>query len=132
MLFLILVLAAVFILSCRNTTGNAVKTLDSDAAKQSFYFEYTLDGKEMHTDAADIFSDYYHYKHISYRLNAGKQDSVMVLLTVYRDMRKFSITPSVATDPNTNALAGTVSVKDYPEKNTTLSSYNNSSPEALS
>jgi hypothetical protein len=129
-IFAMIVLAAFFIFSCRNTPGNAVKTSDPVAANQSFYFEYILDGREKHIDATDIVSTYYPSKHNTFTIYAGEVDSFLVSLTVSRDIRKPSVTPSVATDPNMNALAGSVSVQDYPEKNTTLSSYNNSSPEA--
>jgi hypothetical protein len=52
------------------------------------------------------------------------------LLTVSRDIRKPSVTLSKAADPNLNILTGSVSVQDYPEKNTTCNSYNSASPEA--
>ena len=67
---------------------------DTEGAMHGFYFDYLLDGKEMHTDAADIFTQYYPYKHKSFTIYAGKEDSVMVLLTVCRDIRKPSVTPS--------------------------------------
>ncbi|MEJ7827878.1 MAG: hypothetical protein WKF91_06780 [Segetibacter sp.] len=128
--FVIHVLAAVFIFSCRNTTGNAVKTSDSEPANQSFYFDYILDGREMHIDAADIVSNYYPSKHNTFTIYAGEIDSFLLSLTVSRDIRKPSVTPSVAEDPNMNILTGSVSLQDYPEKNTTCNSYNSASPEA--
>ena len=128
--FVIAVLVAVFICSCRNKTGSGVKTSGSEAAIQGFYFDYIIDGREMHTDAADIVTNYYPSKHNTFTIYAGKEDSVMVFLTVSRDIRKPSITPSVAEDPNMNILTGSISLQDYPEKNTTYNSYNSVSPEA--
>jgi hypothetical protein len=84
----------------------------------------------MHIDAADIVSNYYPSKHNTFTIYAGEVDSFLLSLTVSRDIRKPSITPSVAEDPNMNILTGSVSVQDYLEKNTTCNSYNSSSPEA--
>ncbi|MEJ7674285.1 MAG: hypothetical protein WKF59_16720 [Chitinophagaceae bacterium] len=81
-IFAMIVLAAVSIFSCRNTPVNAVKTSDSDAAKQSFYFEYILDGREKHIDATDIVSNYYPSKHNIFTIYAGEVDSFLVSLTV--------------------------------------------------
>jgi len=128
--FVIHVLAAVFIFSCRNTTDSTVKTPGSEAAIQNFYFDYIIDGREKHIDAADIVSNYYPSKHNTFTIYAGEVDSALASLTVSRDIRKPSVTPSVAQDPNMNILTGSVSLQDYPEKNTTCNSYNNSSPEA--
>ena len=125
-----LLLAAVFIFSCRNTTDSAVKTSDPEAAIQGFYFDYIIDGREKHIDAADIVSNYYPSKQNTFTIYAGEVDSALLLLTVSRDIRKTSVTPSVAEDPNLNILTGSVSLQDYPEKNTTLSSYNSLSHEA--
>lgn len=131
--YVISVLAALFIFSCRNPTGSAIKFSDSEslrpAAVQSFYFDYILDGKEMHTDAADIVSTYYPYKHNTFTMYAGKDDSVLVLLTICGDTRKPSVSPSGSADPKMNIPMGSVSLQDYPEKNTTCNSYYGSSPE---
>ncbi|MBA3674724.1 MAG: hypothetical protein H0W75_07175, partial [Chitinophagaceae bacterium] len=89
-----------------------------------------IDGREKHIDAADIVSNYYPSKHNAFTIYAGEVDSALLLLTVSRDIRKSSVTPSVAQDPNMNILTGSVSLQDYPEKNTTYTSYNSASPEA--
>ncbi|MBA3674488.1 MAG: hypothetical protein H0W75_05940 [Chitinophagaceae bacterium] len=41
-----------------------------------------------------------------------------------------TVTPSGSADPDMNIPMGSVSLQDYPEKNTTCNSYNSSSPEA--
>ncbi len=130
LLLLIQIFTTVFILSCRNTTGSATKPSDAEGRKKGFYFDYILDGKESHADAADIVSTYYPYKHNQFTIYAGKEDSVNVLLTVWRDIRKTSLTPSGSADPVMNIIQGSISLQDYPEKNYTSHSYNNSSPEA--
>ena len=132
-LFVIHVLAALFILSCRNTTGSALKTSDEEKlsflGKQSFYFDYILDGKEMHVNADEIVSTYYPDKNKTFTVYAGKDDSVLVLLTVGRDIRKPSVTPSGSANPKMNIPMGSVSLQDYPEKNNESHSYNSTSPE---
>ena len=132
-LFVIHVLAALFILSCRNITGSALSTSDeeklSSLEKQSFYFDYILDGKEMHVNADEIVSAYYPDKNKTFTIYAGKDDSVLVLLTVGRDIRKPSVTPSGSANPKMNIPMGSVSLQDSPEKNNESHSYNSTSPE---
>ena len=41
-----------------------------------------------------------------------------------------TVTPSGSADPDMNIPMGSVSLQDYPEKNTSCNSYNSSSPEA--
>jgi hypothetical protein len=73
--FAIAALVPVFICSCRNTPDNAIKTSDSDAAKQGFYFDYIIDGREKHIGAIDIVSNYYPSKHNIFTIYAGEVDS---------------------------------------------------------
>lgn len=132
-LFVIHVLVALLIFSCRNTTGSTLKTSDkeklSSLGNQSFYFDYILDGKEMHVNADEIVSAYYPDKNKTFTIYAGKDDSVLVLLTVGRDIRKPSVTPSGSANPKMNIPMGSVSLQDYPEKNNESHSYNSTSPE---
>ena len=131
-LFVICVLTTVFF-SCRNTTVSAPKSSDLEklgsAAMQGFYFDYILDGKEMHVNADEIVSAYYPDKNKTFTIYAGKDDSVLVLLTVGRDIRKPSVTPSGSANPKMNIPMGSVSLQDYPEKNNESHSYNSTSPD---
>lgn len=126
-------IASVFTVSCKNTTGSITRTVDSEielpAESKSFYFDFILDGKEMHVDAAEIVSTYYPDKHNQFTIYAGKDDSVLVSLTVAYDIRKPSFTPSGSPDPYLNIQQGSISLHDYPEKNHTSDSYSSAYPE---
>lgn len=119
LLFLI-VATSLFLFSCKNNSGSSSKSADSEntatTGKDGFYFKYTLDGKEMQVDAADISSTYYPDQNNRFAIFAGKEDGVKLLLTVSQDMTKPSVTPSGSNDPKMNIQQGSVSLQNYPEK----------------
>ncbi len=101
---LVILFAATTLFACNNTTSD--KTTDSKSTNSDdLYFDYTIDGKEMHVDAADISSTYSANKTDTvFHLNAhaGKEDDPALLLTVPHDMAKPSTTPSGSPDYKMN------------------------------
>jgi hypothetical protein len=97
---LVILFAATTLFACNNTTGD--KTTNSKSTNSDdMYFDYTIDGKEMHADAADISSNYTANKtdtifHLD--AHAGKEGDPALLLTVPHDMAKPSTTPSGSPD----------------------------------
>ncbi|MBA3674699.1 MAG: hypothetical protein H0W75_07040, partial [Chitinophagaceae bacterium] len=95
------------------------------------YFDYTIDGKEMHADAADISSNYTANKtdtvfHLD--AHAAKEGGTALLLTVPHDMAKPSTTPSGSPDW-TYITGGSVTLLNYPEKDVRSFSFNDTYPE---
>ena len=125
---LVILFAATTLLACNNTTGD--KTTDSKTTNSGdLYFEYTIDGKEMHVDAADISTNY----------TANKTDTVFHLLTlaeddpalgftIPHDMSKPSTTPSGSPDWK-YISGGSVTLFHYPEKDIRSFSFNDTYPE---
>lgn len=132
-LLLLILSVSVFLFGCKNNSSSssqADKSVQtSSTEKDGFYFDYTLDGKEMHVDAEDISSTYYPDQNNRFAIFAGKDGAITLLLTVSQDMTKGSVTPSGSSDPNMNIQQGSVSLQNYPEKNYTSNSYNSTYPE---
>jgi hypothetical protein len=126
---LAILFAATTLFACNNTTGD--KTTDSKITNSGdLYFDYTIDGKEMHVDAADIMSTYRaNNTDTVFTIHAGKEDGTTLLLTVPHDMTKPSITPSGSPDYKMNITQGSASLQNYPEKNYISNSFNNTYPE---
>lgn len=124
---------SLFLFSCKNNASSTSKSSDSVEAsaneKDGFYFDYTIDGKEMHVDAEDISSSYYPDQNNRFAIFAGKDETVKLLLTVSQNMTKGSVTPSGSADPAMNIQQGSISLQNYPEKNYTSNSYNSTYPE---
>ena len=126
---LIIVFAATTLFACNNTTGE--KTKDSKITNSGdLYFDYTIDGKEMHVDAADIMSTYRaNNTDTVFTIHAGKENGTALLLTIPHDMTKPSTTPSGSPDPKLNISQGSASLQNYPEKNYISNSFNSTYPE---
>ncbi len=134
---LVVLFAATTLFACNNTTSD--KTTDSKTTNSEtsglantgdLYFDYTLDGKEMHVDAADIMSTYRaNNTDTVFNIHAGKEDGTTLLLTVPHDMTKPSTTPSGSPDYKMNITQGSASLQNYPEKNYTSNSFNSTYPE---
>jgi hypothetical protein len=125
--------SAITLFSCNDgadkntTTSNSGK---SSASTGDLYFDYTIDGKEMHVDAADIMSTYRaNNTDTVFTIHAGKEDGTTLLLTIPHDMTKPSTTPSGSPDPKMNISQGSASLQNYPEKNYTSNSFNGTYPE---
>ena len=126
---LVILFSATILFACNNTTGD--KTTDSKTTNSGdLYFDYTIDGKEMHVDAADIMSTYRaNNTDTVFTIHAGKEDGTTLLLTIPHDMTKPSTTPSGSPDPKMNISQGSASLQNYPEKNYTSNSFNGTYPE---
>jgi hypothetical protein len=126
---LVILFATTTFFACNN--ANSDKTTDSKTANSGdMYFDYTIDGKEMHADAADIFCTYRaNNTDTVFTIHAGKEDGTTLLLTVPHDMTKPSITPSGSPDYKMNITQGSASLQNYPEKNYISNSFNNTYPE---
>ncbi len=134
---LVLLLASTTLFACNNTTDDKTresKTSNSETSGSGdtgdLYFDFTLDGKEMHVDAADILSTYRASNTDTvFKFHAGKEDGPILILTLPHDMTKPSTTPSGSPDYNLNITQGSASLLNYPEKNYTSNSFNNTYPE---
>ena len=128
---LVILFAATTLLACNNTTGD--KTTDSKTTNSDdLYFDYTIDGKEMHVDAADISSTYQASNTDTiFHLNAhaAKEGDPALLLTVPHDMAKPSTTPSGSPDTEMNLIGGCATLLNYPEKDIRSFSFNGAYPE---
>jgi len=134
---LVSILVATTLLACNNTTGN--KTTDSKSSDSEnsglsnsgdLYFDYTLDGKEMHVDANDIMSTYRaNNTEKVFSIHAGKDGGTTLLLTIPQDMTMPSTTPSGSSDYKMSITQGSASLQNYPEKNYTSNSFNSTYPE---
>ena len=128
---LVILFAATTLFACNNTTGD--KTTDRKSTNSGdLYFDYTIDGKEMHVDAADISSTYQASNTDTiFHLNAhaAKEGDPALLLTVPHDMTKPSTTPSGSSEPKMNIMGGSATLLNVPEKNYTSLSYNSTYPE---
>jgi len=124
-------ITAFTLFSCNNNdTTNTTTGKSSSSNSSDLYFDYTLDGKEMHVDAADIMSTYRaNNTDTVFTIHAGKEDGTTLLLTVPHDMTKPSTTPSGSPDPKMNISQGSASLQNYPEKNYTSNSFNSTYPE---
>ncbi|MEJ7674278.1 MAG: hypothetical protein WKF59_16685 [Chitinophagaceae bacterium] len=104
------------------------KTTDNKTTNSGdLYFDYTIDGKEMHVDVANISSTYTASKTDTiYHLDAhtAKEGDYALLLTVPHDMTKPSATLSGSPDPKLNIMGGSATLLNYPEKDNSSLSYN--------
>jgi hypothetical protein len=128
---LVILFAATTFFACNNTTSD--KTTDSKSTNSGdLYFNYTIDGKEVHVDAADISSTYMANKTDTiYHLDAhaAKEGDYALLLTVPHDMTKPSATPSGSPNPKLNIMGGCATLLHYPQKDNSSLSYDNVYPE---
>jgi len=127
---------AITLFSCNDgadknsSTSNSGKS--SATTSGDLYFDYTIDGKEMHVNVEDISSSYTANKtdtifHLD--AHAAKEGEPALLLTVPHDMTKPSTTPSGSPDSKMNIMGGSATLLNVPEKNYTSLSYNSSYPE---
>ncbi|MEO5948600.1 MAG: hypothetical protein ABIP79_17425 [Chitinophagaceae bacterium] len=127
---LVAAFAVTTLFACNSNTGSD-KTSDSKTANSgNLYFDYTIDGKEMHVDAADIMSTYRaNNTDTVFTIHAGKENGTTLLLTIPHDMTKPSTTPSGSPDYKMNISQGSASLQNYPEKNYISNSFNGTYPE---
>ncbi|MEO6542196.1 MAG: hypothetical protein ABIN74_14430 [Ferruginibacter sp.] len=135
--FLVILVAATTFFACNNASSD--KTTDSKTTNSKtsglantgdLYFDYTLDGKEMHVDAGDIMCTYRaNNTEKVFSIHAGKDGGTTLLLTIPQDMTQPSTTPSGSPDYKMNITQGSTSLQNYPEKNYTSNSFNSTYPE---
>lgn len=131
---LALLLTATILFSCNNTTSSktneAGKTENAENKSDELYFDFTVDGKEMHIKSEDILTTYQpNSKGDIFKIFAGKDGEITVLITIPADMSKPSNTPSGSTNFDMEITQGSVSLQNYPEKNYTTNSFNTTYPE---
>jgi len=129
------VLAATFLFGCNSaTTDNksttSTNTETSSAQSNDLYFDFTVDGKEMHIAAEDISSTYdATNKDTTFKIFAGKDGEPTVMLVIPHNVAGPSTTPNGSPDYAMNITQGSVSLQNYPEKNYTTNSFNTVYPE---
>ncbi len=127
------IIATTMLFSCNNNgtaNTNTGPEKTSEGKSSDLYFDYTLDGKEMHVNEADLHGTYAQTTNShKFSMYVGKVDGPQLLLTIPRDMTRPSTTPSGSADYNENITQGSVSLIDYPEKGYTSNSYNSTYPE---
>ena len=126
---LTIAIATALLLSCNNndsTNTNAEKNSSSNSS--DLYFDYTVDGKEMHVDADDILSTYTESVDTSLLIFAGKEDGTKISLAIPYLISKPSTTPSGS--PTVSKINhGSIELSNYPEKGYKSSNYDGVYPE---
>ena len=117
------------LLSCNNNDSTKTNTEKSSNTKSNdLYFDYTIDGKEMHADAADISSTYTESTDTSLLIFAGAEGATTVSLAIPHLISKPSTTPS-GSGTISKINRGSIALNNYPEKGYVSSSYDGSYPE---
>lgn len=125
-------IALIFLLSCNNNDSKSAKsetsTSGTNANSSDLYFDYTIDGKEMHTNAADISSTYTESTDTSLLIFAGADGATTVSLAIPYLISKPSTTPS-GSSTISKINRGSIALNNYPEKGYVSSSYDGTYPE---
>ena len=122
-------IATIFLLSCNNTGSNNTNAEKSSSSNSSdLYFDFTVDGKEMHIDAADISSTYTELVDTSLLIFAGADGATTVSLAIPYLISKPSTTPS-GSSTISKINRGSIALNNYPEKGYVSSSYDGTYPE---
>ncbi|MEO7311339.1 MAG: hypothetical protein ABIX01_13135 [Chitinophagaceae bacterium] len=112
------------------TSGNNSTTETSSPKSDALYFDFTVDGKEMHIAADDISSSYdATKKDTTFKIFAGKAGDPTLLIIIPHNVAGPSSTPNGSPDFAMNITQGSVSLQNYPEKNYTTNSFNTVYPE---
>lgn len=105
------------LLSCNNNDSTKISTEKSSNTKSNdLYFDYTIDGKEMHFDTDDILTSYTESTDTSLIIFAGKEGGSQLPLVIPHLISKPSTTPSGSNDPASPIKQGSINLTDYPEK----------------
>jgi hypothetical protein len=128
----IVAVAVIMSFSCNNagsTNTSTAPTVESNTTGKALYFDFTLDGKEIHIPAEDILTSYnVTSTDTVFKVFAGKDGGLSLVLTIPHDMAKPSTTPSGSPDFKYNITQGSVSLQNYPEKNFTSNNFNTTYP----
>ena len=122
-------IATIFLLSCNNTGSNNTNAEKSSISNSSdLYFDFTVDGKEMHIEADDISSTYTELVDTSLLIFAGADGATTVSLAIPYLISKPSTTPS-GSSTISKINRGSIALNNYPEKGYVSSSYDGTYPE---
>ncbi len=125
-------IAMISLLSCKNNDSKSTKsetsTTGTSVNSSDLYFDFTVDGKEIHIDADDISSTYTESVDTSLLIFAGKEDAIKISLAIPYLLSKPSTTPSGS--PTVSKInRGSIELSNYPEKGYKSSNYDGVYPE---
>lgn len=113
-----------------NTSNNGQTNNVAQTTNKDLYFDFTVDGKEMHVDDADILTTYDEISgNSTFKIFAGKDGETSLLVTIPENMSGPSSTPNGSTDYDDNITQGSVSLLNFPAKNYTTNSFDTTYPE---
>jgi ABC-type oligopeptide transport system substrate-binding subunit len=121
-LSLALMLSLAILFSCNNKSGtNSAQNAKND----EFYFDYSIDGKEISLDTTDILTSYNEFSATDreFKVFAGKDAGPNLVLTLTADMSKPSHTANGSAEAGDKISQGSVSLQNYPSKGFTFNSY---------
>lgn len=126
-------IAMISLLSCKNNDSKSTKsetsTTGTSANSSDLYFDFTVDGKEIHIDADDISSTYTESVDTSLLIFAGAEDATKISLAIPYLLSKPSTTPSGSTNSASKINHGSIELSNYPEKGYKSSSHDGVYPE---
>lgn len=112
------------------STGPTTASENKSSGGGSFYFDYSVDGKELHVNPEDVSASYYVTgKNKVFKIFASKENEPGVMLVIPHDMTQPSSTPNGSPDFDQEITQGSVSLQNYPEKGYTTNSFNTIYPE---
>ena len=117
--------------SCNSKTEKNTNTSDikEEISQDDFYFTFTIDGKEINIKSDNVSSTYNTaLSKPTFKIFAGKDGEITVMLTTTADMTKPSSTPSGSANFDEQITQGSVSLQNYPEKNYVFNSFDTGSP----
>ncbi|MCC7030040.1 MAG: hypothetical protein IT257_07025 [Chitinophagaceae bacterium] len=128
---IIFLLILTFFICCESSNSNVSASPEPAKAGAQYYFDFSVDGKELHIKPEDVTASYRQNGGIDVlKIFAGKEGEPTIVLTIPADPRKPSSTPNgSATEYNMEISQGSVSLQNYPEKNYTSNSFNTTYPE---
>jgi len=115
------------LLSCGNaasekTTGGEAEKMASQ--NDSYYFDFTVDGKSLHVKESDILTTYNDFGgKTEFKIFAGAEGEPQLVLTIPNDMSKPSSTPSGSPEAGSSIAQGSLSLQGYPQKGYTFNNY---------
>ncbi len=134
-IILSILLAVICLLSCNNTTKNTDTSETNITNNATFYFDFSIDGKQFSINEEDILTTYNEipkgkevFKKV-FKIMAGNYGETSLVLTIPNDMTKPSSTPSGSANLDDEISQGSVSLQGYPEKGYTFNNFEMTYPE---
>lgn len=127
-LFLLpVIMIAASLISCSNSSpekATAEGAEKSAPSNDSYYFDFTVDGKPVHVKEGDILTTYNDFGNkTEFKIFAGAEGEPQLVLTIPNDMSKPSSTPSGSPEAGSSIAQGSLSLQGYPQKGYTFNSY---------